>query len=121
MLEWIHVTWSGILEGRMLDQWVEHFPKFAAAIRRQANLKSQAINHTNVFPETFNIFGFVDCNCTPTSLPGTGPDGRGPGKRRKDPGGLVQRGVYNKWKARHGVKVPPTSSSFNVPDSKTLY
>jgi hypothetical protein len=100
MVLFIYGTWNHKLS-KNIDFFVPHFNRFSEAIRLKCN-DCGGCNHQQ---NNFNVALFIDCNNTPTCRLGAGPaNPGGAGQPRNDPDGNMQRGVYNGWLKKHGIK-----------------
>jgi hypothetical protein len=99
------------------NEHVIRFPQYAEAIRVEVNKHLLAHGAPpGMLYRSLDIVGFIDNKCISTCRPGSGPAHGGPGAPRRDPGGLLQRSVFNGWKHIHGFK----TETITAPNGLTM-
>lgn len=124
LARWLYRRWGYKLENNLL-YYQPFFMEYSECIRQYIEEVSSTypLNLLNPLPalhyvaNTYRIAFFIDCNCTASSRPGSGPVRPGlVGAPRLPNADALQRGVYNRWAKKHGIK----DETLDAPNGLTI-
>ena len=114
MIMYLDDRYSSIIGPQGVETWAPHFPYFAE-INREAFMRDKvhrdadgnvtrlmSIQHNNIQPGEFNIFGYTDATVYEICRPGSGPTSGGEGAPRREGWYHKQRAFYDGY--HHGME-----------------